>query len=129
MYAQEPTFTDLDREFFSTLGITVLPSQFGDKGLGLAGKELGKGTFLFEPFVDMNEGMLRSMLEEDVGLYIGSSIQGILGRRGGSELGELAKRFGEGREMRKFPGFEVEPNVLEGMGIWWREEGEDDDDG
>lgn len=126
MFAQEPGFTELDKEFLSSLDIRVLESKIGDGGMGAAGDELGKGTFLFEPFVDMNVGMLESMLREDVGLYMGSSVSGILSRREVSEVGVLARKFCEGREMRKFPVFEVEPNVLEGVAIWWREEEEDE---
>ncbi|CZT14165.1 uncharacterized protein RCC_00138 [Ramularia collo-cygni] len=128
LYAQEPAFTELDGKFLATLGISVLESQVGIVGMGAAGSELGGETFLFEPFVDMDSGMLEAMLKGGVGLYMGSSIGGILERREGSEVGRLSKEFCRGREMLKFPMFEIEPNVLDGMRIYWREESDEDDD-
>lgn len=129
IHAQEPCFTDLDRGFLSSLGIEALDVEqgAGSAGLGAARQHFGEGTFVFEPFVDMNALMLREMLEAEVGLYIGSSIGGILERRGVSELGKLATTFSEGKEMLKFPLFEVDPNVMNGIGIYWKQEGDEEE--
>lgn len=129
LYAQEPAFTELDREFLEGLGVRVLDMKPGDIGLGAAKGHLGPGTFLFEPFIDMNAVMLSEMLQAGVGLYVGSSIRGILGRQGVSEVKRLAAEFHERHEMSRFPTFEVDPNVLDGIGIYWEEERDEDEDG
>jgi hypothetical protein len=129
LYAQEPAFTELDREFLEDLGVRTLDVKPGDFGLGAAKGHLGPGTFLFEPFIDMNAAMLSELLQASVGLYVGSSIRGILGRQGVSEVKNLAAQFHERHEMMKFPTFEVDPNVLDGIGIYWEEERDEDEDG
>lgn len=128
MYAQEPAFTPLDQEFLDSLGVKTLDVIPGDKGLGATSQHLGENTFVFEPFIDMNAGMLEDLLGEGVGLYIGSSIRGILERRGQSQVQTLAKEFHDGHQMLKFPAFEIDPNVMDGMGIYWKEEGYEDED-
>lgn len=130
MYAQEPAFTELDKEFLASLQIQMLDVSLGDgnAGLGPAKDVLGSETFLFEPFIDMNAVMLSEMLQAGVGLYVGSSIRGILQRRSGSEVVRLAKEFHDGHEMLKFPSFEDDPNVLDGIAIYWKEEKDEDED-
>jgi hypothetical protein len=119
MYAQEPGYTDLDKEFLQEMEVKVL--EVADGGLGGV---LREGTLVFEPFMDMSEAILRDLVRAEVGLYVGSSIKGIAGRVQGRDgvLGKLAREFCERREVLGFPRFEVEPNVMEGMGIYWKEE-------
>ncbi|PPJ55861.1 hypothetical protein CBER1_07429 [Cercospora berteroae] len=121
--ASDPAYTELDAEFFKTLGIEDVDFDRNAKGLGKVREYLGEGTLLFEPFVDMNVDMMRDLAEKDAGIYVGSSVGG-LQKRGG-ELGELAKKFGSDRTMRKFPVFEVDPNVFDGIEIYWKEESDD----
>ncbi|CAK1365187.1 hypothetical protein CB0940_08799 [Cercospora beticola] len=123
VWVSDPAYTELDREYFKTLGIKVVDVDRNAKGLGEVREYLGEGTLLFEPFVDMNADMMRDLVERDVGIYVGSSAGG-LQKRGG-ELGELAKKFGSNRTMRRFPVFEVDPNVFDGMELYWKEESED----
>lgn len=123
--AQEPAYTDLDRVFLQTLHIEALEVDFEKgSGLGQAGKHLGKEAFVFEPFLDMDAVMMKEIVEADVALYVGSSIRGLMSRT--NEVGALAKKFSESHRMYNFPEFEVDPNVLGGMGIYWKEEQEDE---
>lgn len=122
-WVSDPAYTELDREYFKTLGVQVVDVDKTARGLGEVKQHLGEGTLLFEPFVDMNADMMRDLMKQDAGIYIGSSVGG-LQKRGG-ELGELAKKFGSDRTMRKFPVFEIDPNVFDGMEIYWKEESDD----
>lgn len=123
VWVSDPAYTELDREYFKTLGVEVVDVDKNAMGLGEVKQHLGEGTVLFEPFVDMNADMMRDLVEQDAGIYVGSSVGG-LQKRGG-ELGELAKKFGSNRVMRKFPVFEIDPNVFDGMEIYWKEESDD----
>ncbi|EME83856.1 uncharacterized protein MYCFIDRAFT_207085 [Pseudocercospora fijiensis CIRAD86] len=142
MYAQEPAFTELDEKFLGTLDVKVLGMTTGDAALGPAKEILEPEALLFEPFVDMNAGMVQELLQTDVALYIGSSMKGLIERGARAEAtaasrkilasdieaGILAKRFCDGRGVYRFPNFEVDPNIFDGMGIYWKEEKDSDDD-
>lgn len=147
IFAQDPAFTKLDQEFLQISGVTVLPTATtaapnqAEPGLGPARDVLRDTTFLFEPFVDMNAAMVNDMLVQGVGLYIGSSIKGLIEKgaraaaskdtqtrqQGDVEAGHLAKRFFESREMYTFPSFESDPNVFDGLGVYWVPEKDEDE--
>ncbi|KAF7188915.1 hypothetical protein HII31_09838 [Pseudocercospora fuligena] len=145
LYAQEPTFTDLDEKFLKTLSVEVLGMTTDNAGnaLGPAKEMLGSEALLFEPFVDMNAEMVQELLEKDAALYIGSSMKGLVekGKRADAtaesrkrlakdiEAGLLATRFCEGKGVYRFPSFDVDPNIFDGMSIYWKEERESDEEG
>ncbi|KAF2162823.1 hypothetical protein M409DRAFT_26679 [Zasmidium cellare ATCC 36951] len=120
--AQEPMNTELDVEFLDTLNIKALEIDTAAKveGLGPATEYLGEKTFAYEPFLDMTATMLDEVLDADLPLYIGSSIRGLKEKT--TQAGQLAKRFAKERGMYKLPTFEVDPNVMDGMEIFWKEE-------
>lgn len=124
--AQEPMYTELDVEFLRGLDIKVLQVDVGTKTerSGPAADLLVPACFVYEPFLDMSAAMLRELSEADLRLYIGSSIRGL--RERDTEAGKLAREFAGGRRMYKFPAFEGDPNVVEGLEVFWGEEGEDD---
>lgn len=120
IWASDPAYTELDVAFFQTKGVEVLPFEKSETGLGKkTTSRLPDSTLLYEPFVDMNASMLRDIIQNEIEIYIGSSVGGLQERQG--EVGELARQFCVGRTMRKFPTFECDPNVFDGMGIYWKE--------
>lgn len=120
IWASDPAYTELDVAFFQTKGVEVLPFEKSETGLGKkTTSRLRDSTLLYEPFVDMNASMLRDIIQNEIDIYIGSSVGGLQERQG--EVGELARQFCVGRTMRKFPTFECDPNVFDGMGIYWKE--------
>lgn len=145
LYAQEPAFTELDEKFLKTLHVEVLAMTTDNHGnaLGPAKEMLGPEVLLFEPFVDMGAGMVQELLEQDVALYIGSSIKGLVekGKRADAttesrkrlakdiEAGSLASKFCEGRGVYMFPTFDVDSNIFDGMSIYWKEEKDGDEGG
>ncbi|KXS98841.1 hypothetical protein AC578_10840 [Pseudocercospora eumusae] len=145
LYAQEPTFTELDGKFLKTLNVEVLGMTTDNAGnaLGPAREILGPEALLFEPFVDMSAGMVQELLEQDVMLYIGSSMKGLAekGTRADAtaesrkrlakdiEAGQLARRFCDGRGVYRLPTFDVDPNIFDGMSIYWKEEKDSDYEG
>lgn len=131
MLGQEPMWVEVDGHFLKTLRLKTLAvevptegSSEANTGLGPAAEHLGPSTFVYEPFMDMNEAMAREIVDADVALYVGSSMRGLLSKWGA--VGELAKQFDEQHLKYQFPRFEDDPNVMEGMGIYWKEEADDD---
>lgn len=124
MYVQEPEFTEVDTTFLNSMGCQVLWPDKAEPCLESVKEHIGQTAVLFEPFMDMNEAMIRYLIEADVKLYVGSSIKGLMNRSG--EVGKLAKKFDTGRKKFYLPLFDVDPNVLDGIGIYWRDETEDD---
>lgn len=124
--AQEPMYTQLDVEFLGTLSIKVLQivNAAGATGLGPGRVLMGARTLVFEPFLDMTAEMLEDVIAADLPLYIGSSIKGL--REKTTPAGQLAQRFAQERGMYKFPAFEVDPNVMDGLEIFWKEESNED---
>lgn len=162
-FAQEPAFTDLDREFLQSMGIAELPVQSSSSsetgsadaaGLGPAKEHCGPQSLVFEPFMDMDLSALRDLADAQVALYLGSTMPGRIER---SRLtatatsphdasraprnptytaatavdkaqrerlatiaaeNELARHFQAQYRMYRFPAFDCDPNVLEGIGIF-----------
>jgi hypothetical protein len=138
LYVLDPAYTELDARFFASLRVAVLeppPSPPLSPGEGRAGelgaaarRVLGPEAMLFEPFVDMSAAMLAAILECGVGVYVGSSIDGLRQRGVGDDGGELARRFCVGRRMCKVPSFEIDPNVFEGMAVYFKDDDDEEDD-
>ncbi|TKA25307.1 hypothetical protein B0A50_06211 [Salinomyces thailandicus] len=148
-YAQEPQFTSVDKEYLRRTDVIVLEQDSATgspPGLGPASQHLGLGTFVFEPFMDLDDKAMREMFSADLSLYIGSSVRRWMGRasRNGStnvsvqQSSELehavdfqphpAAAFVRARASYHFPVFEEEPNIFEGLAIYWKEP-EDDEGG
>lgn len=123
IWASDPAYTELDIAFLLTKGVEVVPVGKTDVGFGAMRQHLREGTLLYEPFVDMNAHMVKDMVDTEVALYIGSSIRGLKERQ--SDVGELAKTFCIGKSVRRFPVFDVDPNIFDGMAIYWKEESHD----
>ncbi|KAI5362274.1 Putative SRR1-like domain-containing protein [Septoria linicola] len=123
IWASDPAYTELDTAFLLTKGVEVVPIGRTDMGFGGMRQHLREGTLLYEPFVDMNAHMVKDMVDAEVALYIGSSIGGLKERQ--SDVGELAKTFCIGKSVRTFPSFDVDPNIFDGMTIYWKEESHD----
>lgn len=120
MLAQEPEFTDVDKDFLSAVNCQMLrPDKAGD-GLDMVKEHIGPSTFIFEPFMDMNETMMDILVMADVALYVGSSVKGLMGRSG--VVGELARGFDKQHSKYRVPTFEEDPNVLEGLEMYWKDE-------
>lgn len=118
MLAQEPEFTDLDRKFLSDMGVEMLGGDEHVSGLGPAKDHLAHDTFLFEPFMDVSRQMAREILAADPALYIGSSMRGLLAKEG--EIGLIATQFDQQHDKHQFPPFDEDPNALEGLGVYWK---------
>jgi len=118
-------------------------------GLGAATQYLNPSTFIFEPFMDLGVDSMRDLFSADVRLYIGSSMRRWTDdsrrsdeevRRGlrqtfkvrDEEISEQniesirtqssqAVKFVQSRRSYRFPRFEDDPNVFEGLAIFWKE--------
>ena len=154
-YAQEPEYTPVDKEFLASMGLITLPCHKGldDLGLGAAATYLNASTFVFEPYMDLSVDSMRELFGSGVRLYIGSSLQRWADDSPKADSNDKAETPGSddssGEESRaimrirtelrqleqsirskrsyKFPRFEEDPNVFEGLRIFW-EESEDDDE-
>lgn len=124
VYAQEPNYSAVDREFCASLGVTVLDAATGDLGLGQATALLGPQTLLFEFFMDMGRQGLEELMASNNGVYIGSSVL----RHAKTDKG-LVERFQRGCASRWFPEFEEDGNVFRGLMCYWKQDGEDDEEG
>lgn len=76
--AQEPRFTNLDREFLESLSVRVLEiGPQGSQDLGPAIMHITVDTFVFEPFLERKINILRQLYAAHPRLYIGSSMHGL----------------------------------------------------
>lgn len=146
-FAQEPMYTPLDRQFLEILGVRVLDADHGDKDLGEAVQHLGPSTFVLEAFMDLGYEAIQGTCEGDPALYIGSSMKRALEtwqRRNPPDLANSAEEdkaapgyvdqvqqpqsvadFVASRRSYRMPRFEEDPNVFEGLHIYWKEPHDD----
>lgn len=154
-YAQEPNYTPMDKTFLTSIGVATLDNA-DDFGLGAATKHFSPTTFVFEPFMDLGVASMKELLDVDVRLYIGSSLQRCIrdSEKKDAEIARELKKhntykdgevkledirlvraqsqqatgFVQSRRSYRFPKFEEDPHVFEGMTIYSKEP-EDEDDG
>ncbi|KAF1822015.1 uncharacterized protein K489DRAFT_321144 [Dissoconium aciculare CBS 342.82] len=126
---QDPAFTDLDRDFFRELGMSDLPLVLNTTrkpGLGPAQTQCGENSFILELFMDMETQGIRELVEADVEVYIGSSLQSRIDRAGTThEQNKLALAFERRYQMHRFPTFVEDPNIFEGLCIFTKKRDED----
>ena len=151
---QDPAFTDLDRDFFQSIGMAALPlpsDSSKQPGLGPALSYCGDTTFVLELFMDMETQSIKELVEANVEIYIGSSMQTRIERAkarnagGGKaiprsvtsdpaakakledidEQDRLALEFGKRYRMYRYPAFAEDPNVFEGLCVFAKEREED----
>ncbi|KAK3112140.1 hypothetical protein LTR53_011883 [Teratosphaeriaceae sp. CCFEE 6253] len=142
LYAQEPQYTPLDSELLESLDVHVLdaiPKGSTDQSLGEAAHHISGSTFVFEAFMDLNTQALEILLNGDPPLYIGSSMEkwtkheSRMAARPGAHLRSVVGK--PDHSLRKCgpaeiaAQFEEDPNVLEGLSIYWKEPVDDDGDG
>ncbi|KAK4540117.1 hypothetical protein LTR36_009782 [Oleoguttula mirabilis] len=150
-YAQEPEYTPLDKKFLASIGVTALELELASDSLslGAAAQHLNKTAFVFEPFMDLGLESMRELFGADVRLYIGSSMQrwiddsnlnnaeimsdlqeSFKGRGATINADNIehvraqsrqATDFVHSRRSFRFPRFEEDPNVFEGLSIYWKE--------
>jgi hypothetical protein len=147
---QDPAFTDLDKEFFRTIGMAALPLPSitsRQPGLGPALEHCGDTTFVLELFMDMETQSIKELVEADVEIYIGSSMQTRIERANArnarasktnprasandpaakaklddiDEQDRLALEFDRRYRMYRFPAFAEDSNVFEGLCVFAKE--------
>ncbi|KAF2725243.1 hypothetical protein K431DRAFT_281192 [Polychaeton citri CBS 116435] len=98
VYAQEPIYTEVDKEFLGSLAVDCVdPPQ--------AEREVGKSMFVFAPFVE-SKGPTTSAIEAaGPCLYVGLNLRA-----------QDEHRYGSYR----LPEFEEDPNVFEGLVVRWQ---------
>lgn len=138
MFAQDPIYTSLDKEFLSRLHVELLDTSSGEgprkKDFGPAQDHLGPQTMLFEFFMDANLEKVRAIFEAGLDFYLGSSWQtwtsnyrtGIpICDRHVDNIEEHVKR----RRGLHFPYFEEDPLVFEGLMFHLKEADDEDENG
>lgn len=79
MLAQDPSYTDLDKQLLAHFEIEVLDLSLEDmilkRDLYPAKTHLGPQTMLFEFFMDTAADHLRAIVEANLQFYLGSSLQ------------------------------------------------------
>lgn len=129
--AQEMIYTHVDVDFLSAKGITVHnKAALGDvvyKNPDIR-EALGPQSMVFEAFMDMTTESIQQLLDTGMRLYIGSSLQGNL-MRSKTDLQDWVKQFLNDHGSQYFPRFEEDPNVFNGLMIYWRQPSDEDDAG
>lgn len=133
---QEGYYNDLDKKFLETLGMEVPvyePHVYPILDCGPATELFGPGTFVCELFIEHTEGTVRALTQKGVPLLVSTSrMMCTRGYQPGESFKEgdqkrlLGKIDGVYRAMR-FPYFEEDPNVFEGLDILAPEHEEEDD--
>lgn len=140
MFAQDPSYTSLDKEFLSHLNVQVLDTSFQEvfltsrENFGPAQDHLGPQTMLFEFFMEASPEKVKAILEADLRFYMGSSWQTWLAKNGagGAPRDRTIDSIEEHIERRRdlhFPLFEENPLVFEGLMFHWKETDDEDENG
>lgn len=126
LYAQEPAFTPLDTAFLKSLDVGVVADGVQ--------AYIDARSFVYAPFVDwfvLLPGFLRG---RDPEVYVGNEVLGDYAVVANSEekrgvlatCDEVGRNFLAGREKRVVPGFEGHGSAMEGLVLYWKEEGEEE---
>lgn len=134
---QEGYYNDLDKEFLGTLGLQAPDYQphavIPITDCGPATKLFGPHTFVCELFIEHSEGTVRSLTQTGVPLLMSTSrMMCARGLQPGESFkkGEhtrLLNAIDETYRTMRFPHFEEDPNVFEGLDILAVEPHEEDD--
>ncbi|KAK4900998.1 hypothetical protein LTR27_002181 [Elasticomyces elasticus] len=144
IYAQEPNYTPLDREFLASLKVQVLDAAVetaSKDGLGEAEQHIKPSAFVFEAFMDLGSRSVQLLSQGDPALYVGSSVERWLSTQGsgartkansvqglqskqdlptGAQPTPASLGFVATRGIYRMPKFEEDPNVFEGLHIYWK---------
>ncbi|KAK1069871.1 hypothetical protein LTR12_008755 [Friedmanniomyces endolithicus] len=152
VFAQEPNYTALDKQFLQSLDVRVLDVDHSPDcvaGLGEAKQHVRASSFVFEAFMDLGIEAVGDLFEGDPALYIGSSVErwretpqrsgvassttrsragigtGVDGNGEGAEGGvaRSVAGFMGPRKSYRMPRFEEDPNIFDGLLIYWKEDG------
>jgi hypothetical protein len=133
---QEGYYNELDKKFLQTLGMEVpeyKPHVYPIVDCGPATELFGPRTFVCELFIEHTEGTIRALTQKGVKLLVSTSrMMCTRGYQPGESFKEgdhkqlLGKIDGTYRAMR-FPYFEEDPNVFEGLDILAPEPQEEDE--
>jgi hypothetical protein len=133
---QEGYYNDLDKKFLENLGMEVPvyePHVYPILDCGPATGLFGEGTFVCELFIEHTEGTIRALTQRGNRLLVSTSrMMCNRGYQPGETFKEgdhkklLGKIDGRYRAMR-FPYFEEDPNVFEGLDVLAPEVQEEDD--
>lgn len=118
MYAQDPAFTPLDKEFLTHLDITTVEAGIE--------KYVSPEAFVYSPFVDWFILLPMFLADRNPAVYVGNEVlgdyaayaQGEDKKEKLGECNELGEKFLKGREMVKVKGFECHAHALNGMVIY-----------
>ncbi|KAK0279758.1 hypothetical protein LTR91_005510 [Friedmanniomyces endolithicus] len=152
IFAQEPNYTALDTQFLQAIDVRVLDAGHNANymdSLGEARQHVQASSFVFEAFMDVGVEAVRELFRGDPVLYIGSSVErwretpqrsGVAstGTRSAKEIAADSDRDGDGaergvvrsvaefvgsRRSYRMPRFEEDPNIFDGLLIYWKEDG------
>ena len=133
---QEGYYTELDRKFLETLGMEVPvyePHVYPILDCGPATEVFGTGTWVCELFIEHTEGTVKALTQRGVGLLVSTSrMMCTRGYRAGESFkegdqGRLLEEIDGRYRVMRFPHFEEDPNVFEGLDVLAPEVQEEDD--
>jgi hypothetical protein len=144
LVAQEPNYTPLDVDFLADLDVQILAAgkaSCSNGGLGEAEDHIHPSSFVFEAFLDLDANTVQRLLAGEPRLYIGSSLARLSAkplsattgqfRRVQAALKEQQPRpqevFARSRASYRLPRFDEDPNVFEGLSIYWQNPSEEND--
>ena len=133
---QEGYYNDLDKRFLETFGMKAPdyePHVYPILDCGPATKLFGPHTFVCELFIEHTEGTIRSLTQTGVPLLMSTSrMMCTRGYQPGEAFKDgdhtrLLSAIDKTYKTLRFPYFEEDPNVFEGLDILAPEPHEDDD--
>lgn len=119
MFAQDPAFTSLDKDFLKHFDITTVESGIES--------HISPEAFVYSPFVDWFVLLPTFLVGRDPAVYVGNEVLGEYGayaqgedKKGKvEECNELGNAFLGGREIVKLEDFELHPHAINGMVIYY----------
>ena len=133
MTAKELVYAPLDLDFLAHMNVTGSNSTTNDHAVGNRDPGTSKsmpGSFVFDAFMDKTLPSVRQLFNSNPSLLVGTSSPVVgAGKTSEDEINEmrsLYQTFDTRYSNYRFPRFEEDPNVFEGLRICWANEPDPD---
>ncbi|KAF2858941.1 hypothetical protein K470DRAFT_220158 [Piedraia hortae CBS 480.64] len=118
-FAQDPTFTVVDKWFLRDIGIKVLECETDVVGLGPAVGHVGPESLVFDAFLPNIPRLVRELFGARPGVLVNNEVEAV------KNLNAKAQAYLANRQVVGFPGFHEDDTVFSELKVFWEDGPED----